>query len=176
MGKMLKEFDNYTKALQEFQEYQKNYNEQVQKLKGQIKDLESKKSKIELEITEKLINGQEVNYNEVEKLQKTIDTLNRQLLSMKNYRKQDKKLQKLADDVMNEFKALKEFERKVLNEYAKEMERLKDEYEKKTSELQQKKWEIQAYVRQLSSPRGQALDYVSDAITKSDINRFRISC
>lgn len=173
---MLKEFDNYTKALQEFQEYQKNYNEQVQKLKGQIKDLESKKSKIELEITEKLINGQEVNYNEVEKLQKTIDTLNRQLLSMKNYRKQDKKLQKLADDVMNEFKALKEFERKVLNEYAKEMERLKDEYEKKTSELQQKKWEIQAYVRQLSSPRGQALDYVSDAITKSDINRFRISC
>ena len=116
-----------------------------------------------------------MNYNEVEKLQKTIDTLNRQLLSMKNYRKQDKKLQKLADDVMNEFKALKEFERELLDKNSKEMKRLEEEYNRKKGELIQQRQEIQAYVRDISRPRRQVIDYVTDDIPKQDINMLRIN-
>ena len=171
----MKEFDKYTKALKEYQEYSRSYNEQVQKLKGQIKDLESKKSKIELEITEKLINGQEVNYNEVEKLQKTIDTLNRQLLNMEDYRKKDKKLQKLADNVMKEFTELKQFERELLDKNSKEMKRLEEEYNRKKGELIQQRQEIQAYVREISRPRRQVIDYVTDDIPKQDINMLRIN-
>ncbi len=171
----MKEFDKYTKALKEYQEYSRNYNEQVRKLRAKLKELESKKNKLETEITEKLINGQEVNYNEVEKLQKTIDTLNRQLLSMKNYRKQDKKLQKLADDVMNEFKELKQFERELLDNNSKEMKRLEEEYNRKTDELIQQRQEIQAHVRDISRPRRQVIDYVTDDIPKQDINMLRIS-
>lgn len=171
----MKEFDKYTKALKEYQEYSRNYNEQVRKLRAKLKELESKKNRLETEITEKLINGQEVNYNEVEKLQKTIDTLNRQLLSVKNYRKQDKKLQKLADDVMNEFKALKEFERELLDKNSKEMKRLEEEYNRKKGELIQQRQEIQAYVRDISRPRRQVIDYVTDDISKQDINMLRIN-
>ncbi len=171
----MKEFDKYTKALKEYQEYSRNYNEQVRKLRAKLKELESKKNKLETEITEKLINGESVDYSEVRRLQGDIDTIDRQIVNMENHRKKDKKLQKLADNVMKEFKELKQFERELLDNSSKEMKRLEKEYNRKTDEIMQQRREIQAHVRDISRPRRQVIDYVTDDIPKQDIKMLRIS-
>ena len=171
----MKEFDKYTKALKEYQEYSRNYNEQVRKLRAKLKELESKKNRLETEITEKLINGENVDYSEARRLQGDIDTIDRQIVNMENHRKKDKKLQKLADNVMKEFKELKQFERELLANNSKEMKRLEKEYNRKTDELIQQRQEIQAHVRGISRPRRQVIDYVTDDIPKQDINMLRIS-
>lgn len=171
----MKEFDKYTKALKEYQEYSRNYNEQVRKLRAKLKELESKKNRLETEITEKLINGESVDYSEVRRLQSDIDTIDRQIVNIENHRKKDKKLQRLADNVMKEFKELKQFERELLNNNSKEMKRLEEEYNRKRDELIQQRQEIQAHVRDISRPRRQVIDYVTDDIPKQDINMLRIN-
>ena len=171
----MKEFDKYTKALKEYQEYSRNYNEQVRKLRAKLKELESKKNRLETEITEKLINGENVDYSEARRLQSDIDTIDRQIVNMENHRKKDKKLQRLADNVMKEFKELKQFERELLEKNSKEMKRLEEEYNRKKGELIQQRQEIQAYVRDISRPRWQVIDYVTDDIPKQDINMLRIN-
>ena len=171
----MKEFDKYTKALKEYQEYSRNYNEQVRKLRAKLKELESKKNRLETEITEKLINGENVDYSEARRLQGDIDTIDRQIVNMENHRKKDKKLQKLADNVMKEFKELKQFERELLDNNSKEMKRLEEEYNRKKGELIQQRQEIQAHVRDISRPRRQVIDYVTDDIPKQDINMLRIN-
>lgn len=171
----MKEFDKYTKALKEYQEYSRNYNEQVRKLRAKLKELESKKNRLETEITEKLINGESVDYSEARRLQGDIDTIDRQIVNMENHRKKDKKLQRLADNVMKEFKELKQFERELLDNNSKEMKRLEEEYNRKKGELIQQRQEIQAHVRDISRPRRQVIDYVTDDIPKQDINMLRIN-
>lgn len=157
-------------ALDEFIEYKAQVDERVNQLAKAVEDKREKVATLEAEYAKSFISGNNVNEKELNKAKTDLSDSQSRLELVKEAKKTDEKLIKLADQVHTEFYESEKLIKSINTDKRQEIQELASLLDIKRRELKSEDSRLTLLFKEQSKERVEALPYMS--LDTGDKNRF----